>query len=240
MTAPRDHGSPLPSGLGGYRRPRGVGHAPRGFDRSPFGVPRANQSDESSRVNRKTVAPLPLGVLLRAARADRGFSRERLWKVLSIDFDAFLPRHPRNDFKWNSEAVCILFFRDWSGEKRSSVIPFLCAWLFGKRNILDGNGLLLRAENLPTRRAGHLNGGILIEGDTHIAGDDRVDRKIGRPSLPALRSWGFSASLARGPTQKLGRGLVVVRSGASERPGLRRILRSPVHIAGTPITKHCV
>ena len=168
------------------------------------------------------------------------FSRERLWKVLSIDFDAFLPRHPRNDFKWNSEAVCTFSFLDWSGEKRSSVIPFLCAWLFGKRNILDGNGLLLRAENLPTRRAGHLNGGILIEGDTHIAGDDRVDRKIGRPSLPALRSWGFSASLARGPTQKLGRGLVVVRSGASERPGLRRILRSPVHIAGTPITKHCV
>lgn len=33
-------------------------------------------------------------------------------------------------------------FLDWSGEKRSSVIPFLCAWLFGKRNILDGNGLV--------------------------------------------------------------------------------------------------
>ena len=37
------------------------------------------------------------------------FSRERLWKVLSIDFDAFLPRHPLNDLKWNSEAVCIFF-----------------------------------------------------------------------------------------------------------------------------------
>lgn len=167
------------------------------------------------------------------------FSRERLWKVLSIDFDAFLPRHPRNDFKWNSEAVCILFFRDWSGRNDRVLFLFCALGSLAKGIFLTGTALL-RAENLPTRRAGHLNGGILIEGDTHIAGDDRVDRKIGRPSLPALRSWGFSASLARGPTQKLGRGLVVVRSGASERPGLRRILRSPVHIAGTPITKHCV
>ena len=86
-------------------------------------------------------------------------------------------------------------FLDWSGRNDRVLFLFCALGSLAKGIFLTGTALL-RAENLPTRRAGHLNGGILIEGDTHIAGDDRVDRKIGRPSLPAVRSWGFSASLA--------------------------------------------
>ena len=112
--APHDHGSPLPSGLGGYRRPRGVGHAPRGFDRSPFGVPRANQSDESSPVNRNCGTPseastryarsrnLGDGKTLEAPREndpDREFFAGKDFGKFgrSMNFNAFLPRHPRND-----------------------------------------------------------------------------------------------------------------------------------------------